>query len=202
MACGAVGLVANHADAGWWSRAPADFEECAANAQKNAASPEDKDKRLTACEVQFAGRRKPGGGYTYFDFMQNRHFDIAGPNPTAKEQKYIDEQYAAFLKDQRRSIIAAAFLRKQQQLERTQIATPAVPKPATDPHMRSGSIKPAAAPKALDKRAAALPLPRPRIMPRCEKELFSACGWSQISTGMQTLKRVLFGSSSGKHERS
>jgi hypothetical protein len=202
MACCTMGLVSSQADAAWWSLAPADFEECAASAQKNAVSPEDKDKRITACEAKFAGRRKPGGGYTYFDFMQNRHFDIAGPNPTRAEQKYIDEQYAAYLKDQRHSIIAAAFLRKQQQVEQTQIANPTVAKAATDRTMRSGGIRPAAAPKAADKHVAVLPQPRPRIMSPCEKELFSACGWSRISTGMQTLKRVLFGSSPGKHERS
>ena len=86
IVCGMV-LVSAQAGAGWWSRAPADFEDCAASAEKNATSAEDKDKRLTACEAKFAGRRKPGGGYTYYDFMQNRHFDIAGPNPTAEEQK-------------------------------------------------------------------------------------------------------------------
>ena len=141
MAYGAMVLISTRADAGWWSRAPADFEECAASAQKNATSPEDKDKQLTACEARFAGRRKPGGGYTYFDFMQNRHFDIAGPNPTAEEQKHIDEQYAAFLKDQRRSIIAAAFLQKRQQVEQATVAASAVAKPATDPKTPSGGVK-------------------------------------------------------------
>jgi len=203
MACGALVLVSARADAGWWSRAPSDFEECAASAQKNAVSPEDKDKRLTACEAQFAGRRKPGGGYTYFDFMQNRHFDIAGPNPTADEQKYIDEQYAAYLKDQRRSIIAAAFFRKQQQIEQTPIPTAVPASPRADLMAPSGSVRTAAAPKTAEKRVAVLPRPRPKmITPRCEKELFSACGWSRISTGMQDIKRALFGSPSGKDERS
>ena len=67
------------------------------------------------CNAKFAGRRKPGGGYTYFDFMQNRNFDIAGPNPTPEEQKRIDEQYTDYLDRERRSSIAAAFAAKQQQ---------------------------------------------------------------------------------------
>src|SRR5262245_57612015 len=79
----------------WWSRAPADFEECADAAEKLAAK--EAKAALASCNAKFAGRRKPGGGYTYFDFMQNRSFDIAGPNPTPEEQKHIDQQYTAYL---------------------------------------------------------------------------------------------------------
>jgi hypothetical protein len=55
--------------------------------------------------VQFAGRRKMGGGYTYYDFMQNRHFDISGPNPSPEEMRQIDQEYTAYLGDQRRESI-------------------------------------------------------------------------------------------------
>jgi hypothetical protein len=66
------------AHAQWWSaRAPADFEECADSAEK-AATREARRAALAECNAKFAGRRKPGGGYTYYDFMQNRSFDIAG----------------------------------------------------------------------------------------------------------------------------
>ncbi|GAB1718020.1 MAG: hypothetical protein NTAFB05_30620 [Nitrobacter sp.] len=185
-------LVFADAHAGWWSHAPVDFEECAAGAEKNATSPEDKNARLTACEARFAGRRKPGGGYTYFDFMQNRHFDIAGPNPTAAEQKYIDEQYAAFLKDQRRSIIAAAFFRERQQVgqARTTIKTTI----KADDVAGSGNInvRPTTTPKTV-KRATLLPRPRPKMIPHCEEQLFSTCNWSRISNGMRNLKKALFG---------
>src|SRR5438105_6750111 len=109
------------ADAQWWSRAPADFEECADIAEK-AASKEAKTSALAECNAKFAGRRKPGGGYTYFDFMQDRSFDTAGPNPTPQEQKQIDQQYIAHLDRQRRSTAAAEFAAKQQQ-EQLQQAT-------------------------------------------------------------------------------
>jgi hypothetical protein len=192
MGCGIAMLIFADAHAGWWSLTPVDFEECAAVVEKNAASPEDKNKRLTACEARFAGRRKPGGGYTYFDFMQNRHFDIAGPNPTAAEQKYIDEQYAAFLKDQRRSIIAAAFFREKQQVgqARTTIRTTI----KADAVAGAGNINvgPRPTPKKA-KRATLLPRPRPKMMPRCEEQLFSTCNWSRISDSVQNLKRALFG---------
>ena len=98
----------------WWSRAPADFEECADNAEKLTPK-EARTDALAECNAKFAGRRKVSGGYTYYDFMQDRTFDIAGPNPTAEEQKYIDEQYALFLEKQRRKNIAAAFAAQQQQ---------------------------------------------------------------------------------------
>ena len=56
---------------------------------------------MTGCNAKFAGRRKSGGGYTYYDFMQGRSFDIAGPNPTAEERKHIDREYIQFLDAQR-----------------------------------------------------------------------------------------------------
>src|SRR5664279_543480 len=109
-----AGSMPPRAQAQWWSRAPADFEECADKAEK-AASREEKASQLAECNAKFAGRRKPGGGYTYFDFMQNRSFDIAGANPTPEEQKKIDEHYTDFLDRERRNSIAAAFSAKQHQ---------------------------------------------------------------------------------------
>src|SRR5712672_4740447 len=104
----------------WWSlRSPVDFEECADLAEK-AATKEARTSELAGCNAKFAGRRKPGGGYTYFDFMQDRSFDIAGPNPTPEEQKYIDQQYTAYLDSQRRNSIAAALTAKQQRQQELQ----------------------------------------------------------------------------------
>ena len=103
-------------DAQWWRSAPVDFESCADVAEK-AKTKEEKTAKLAECNAKFAGRRKPGGGYTYYDFMQDRTFDIAGPNPTPEEQKKIDEQYTAYLERERRNHIAAALAAKQQQPE-------------------------------------------------------------------------------------
>ena len=100
-------------DAQWWRSAPVDFESCADVAEK-AKTKEEKTAALAECNAKFAGRRKPGGGYTYYDFMQDRTFDIAGPNPTPEEQKKIDEQYTAYLERERRNSIAAALMAKQQ----------------------------------------------------------------------------------------
>src|SRR6185437_14664510 len=107
-------LQTSRVTANWWTRAPADFEQCAADAGK-AAAKEERTAALTACGAKFAGRRKPGGGYTYYDFLQDRSFDIAGPNPTPAEQKYIDEQYTLFLDRERRNAIVQELAAKQQQ---------------------------------------------------------------------------------------
>jgi hypothetical protein len=120
----------------WWSRAPADFEECADQAAK-AANKQEKTAALAVCNSKFAGRRKPGGGYTYYDFLQDRSFDIAGPNPTPDEQRYIDQQYALYLERQRRSSIAEAYdARQQQQLQQAALQTEAervtIPQPRTE----------------------------------------------------------------------
>ncbi|WP_245320336.1 hypothetical protein [Bradyrhizobium lablabi] len=63
--------------------------------------------RIMDCGARFAGRRKVGGGYAYYDLLQNRSFDIAGPNPTANEYAQIYSQYQRFLELQRREAALA-----------------------------------------------------------------------------------------------
>ena len=180
---GGVMLQPSRVQAQWWSHAPVDFEECA-DAAEQAATKEAKASALTECNAKFAGRRKPGGGYTYFDFMQNRSFDIAGPNPTADEQKHIDEQYTAYLDDQRRSSIAAAFAAKQQQLQQASFKSEtekvSVPVPVAAPN------KPPAVASELRSRAKTA---------GCPQHSFS-CEWPRLSEGIKDLKKALFGSSS------
>ncbi len=174
------------APAQWWSRAPADFEECADVAEK-AATREARRAALSECNAKFAGRRKPGGGYSYFDFMQNRSFDIAGPNPTPEEQKHIDEQYTAFLDRERQSTSAAAFSAKQQQqqpVQQTSLRVEKVPMPAAAPN------KPAAAVNDLRSRAKTA---------NCARGSFS-CDWPRLSETIKDLKK-LFGPSQTKAKR-
>jgi hypothetical protein len=172
------------AQAQWWSRAPADFEECADKAEK-AASREERTSQLSECNAKFAGRRKPGGGYSYFDFMQNRSFDIAGPNPTPEEQKRIDQQYTAFLDSERQSRIAAAFAAKQQLLQQASLRSEKVPLPVEAPNKRQASAS------DLRSRAKAS---------GCAQHTFS-CDWPRLSETIKDLKK-LFGTSAGKAKRS
>ena len=179
IAGGAV-LQPSRAQAQWWgSRGPADFEDCADFAEK-ATTREARTAALSECNAKFAGRRKPGGGYTYFDFMQNRTFDIAGPNPTPQEQKHIDEQYTAYLDSQRRSNIAAALAAKQQQqLQQTSLKSENEKPPLTTP----GPGKPQAAAGGIKRNKTT----------GCPQQSFS-CEWPLLSEGIKDLKKALFGS--------
>ena len=178
-----VMLQTSRTHAQWWSSAPADFEACADIAEK-AATREAKSAGLAECNAKFAGRRKPGGGYTYFDFMQNRSFDIAGPNPTPEEQKKIDEQYTAFLERERRSRIAAAFTAKQELLQQTSLTNEKVPLPVEAPN------KPQAASEIR---------PHPKVT-GCARHSFS-CDWPRLSEGWKDLKKLFSGPSPGKAKR-
>jgi hypothetical protein len=179
---GLIVLSPVRAHAQWWRSTPVDFESCADTAEK-AKSKQDKTAALAECNAKFAGRRKPGGGYTYYDFMQDRTFDIAGPNPTPDEQKHIDHQYTAYLENQRRSTIVAALAAKhhqQQELQQgvQQVAlrseTEKVPVPVASPVKQAARIKAS----------------------NCAKNAFS-CEWPRLSQGIDDLKK-LFGSQPSK----
>jgi hypothetical protein len=198
LVAGTVGLIVLQpvrVNAQWWSRAPADFEECADAAEKSATK-EDKTAALAECNAKFAGRRKPGGGYSYYDFMQDRTFDIAGPNPTADEQKYIDQQYTVYLENQRRNNIAAAATAKQQQ----ELEPPPV---QPQPDVQQASLK-------SDIPKVPLPVQRPTSKQQaaanerlraanCAKNSFS-CDWPKLSESLNELKK-LFNSTSAKAKR-
>ena len=175
----------------WWGRAPADFEECADQAAK-AANQQEKTAALAVCNSKFAGRRKPGGGYTYYDFLQDRSFDIAGPNPTRDEQRYIDQQYALYLERQRRSSIAAAYDAKQQEQElqqaalRTEAERVPIPQPRTEAE-RVPIPQPRPS-KLIARQAAAISRARER---NCPQPSFS-CEWPHLSETIHDLKN-LFG---------
>ena len=98
-----------------------DFEECVEQVQAKRPSNDERVALMTDCNVRFAGRRKAGGGYSYFDFMQGRTFDIAGPNPTVEEHKRIDGAYMAFLDAQRREAILAELAKRQNERLRADV---------------------------------------------------------------------------------
>jgi hypothetical protein len=188
IACCVV-LIPARSHAQWWgARAPADYEECAESAEK-AETKEAKATQLAECGVKFAARRKPGGGYSYFDFMQNRHFDIAGPNPTPEEQRHIDEQYAEYLSRERRSAITAAFTRKQQQLQQA----------AQEGEKKSAVPLPVNKPRAATVDTVGNAISRPGTA-SCASDSFS-CNWPRLAEGIKGIKK-LFGASPDKAKRS
>jgi len=172
------------ADAQWWRSAPVDFESCADQAEK-AATKEEKTAKLADCNAKFAGRRKPGGGYTYYDFMQDRTFDIAGPNPTPEEQKKIDEHYTAYLERERRNHAAAQAAAKQLQ--------PELPQAQEVQQISLRTEQAAASPLEIEK--VPIPVASPvkqaaRIRAaQCAKNQFS-CEWPKLSESINELKRM------------
>lgn len=173
-------LTHTHAQSQWWKRAPVDFEECADAAEK-AATKAEKTSALADCNAKFAGRRKAGGGYTYYDFLQDRTFDIAGPNPTPEEQKKIDEAYTGYLANQRRSNEAAQATARQQreqqekqaqQFQQVALRTDVerVPVPVERPKVQQTAGQ------------------RPKGAP-CTKGSFS-CEWPRLSESLNELKKL------------
>ena len=172
------------AHAQWWRSAPADFEECAELAAK-APTKEETTAKLSECNAKFAGRRKVGGGYTYFDFMQNRNSDIAGPNPTPEEQKKIDEEYIGYLERERRNSAAAALAAKHQEQQQQQLQRVSL----------KGDEKvpvPVASPAKQPARGATDHPPRTRSLSGCPKGTFS-CDWPRLSDGINDIKKLFSG---------
>jgi hypothetical protein len=153
----------------WWlgfrgsqPQSARDFEECVEQVEARSSDNDERRALTTECNARFAGRRKAGGGYTYYDFMQNRNFDIAGSNPTAEERKQIDHEYMGFLDTQRREAISAELAKKQN--ERLQADLESAHQPVGPPMML-------------------LPRKRPvdRSKPaRCEEASLS-CSWAKFS---------------------
>jgi hypothetical protein len=157
-----------------------DFEECVeaigANSSLGRPSPALGDERagaMTGCNVRFAGRRKPGGGYSYYDFMQGRSFDIAGPNPTAEERKRIDREYIEFLDTQRREAVSAELAKRQDEQLRADLNT--ARQPAGPPLVLT--------PKNPSSPTAKRPADHSRSE-RCEDNSL-ACGWLKLSAAVR-----------------
>ncbi|MGJ5175465.1 hypothetical protein ACQR16_03840 [Bradyrhizobium oligotrophicum] len=196
------------AHAEWWSRSPTDFEECADAAEKSATK-EEKTAALAQCNAKFAGRRKTGGGYVYYDFMQDRSFDIAGPNPTPEEQKFIDQQYTQYLERQRHANMSSAMMPRPQPQglqstslrEMTARAAIEPPPPAPAPPPPPRPSKPPAAPQAgLTPPPGASAEARARIKAaQCARDGWRrdsfSCNFPVLSEKLDELKRMFTGPS-------
>lgn len=180
---GLLVLAPASSNAQWWRSTPVDFESCADVAEK-ANTKEEKTAKLAECNAKYAGRRKAGGGYTYYDFMQDRTFDIAGPNPTPEEQKKIDEHYTAYLERERRNHAAAQAARQQ------------LPEPPPVQSIQQVSLHTEQAPPPVETEKVPIPVASPvkqaaRIRAaHCAKNQFS-CEWPRLSESINGLKKLL-----------
>jgi hypothetical protein len=148
-----------------------DYEECADEAKTDATSDADYSKQITHCGERFAGRRKPGGGYAYFDFMQNKSFDIVGPNPGPDERKQIESAYMEYLGAQRREMLSLDLAK--QQTDQEQAALEAAQQTAGPPLVPTPKVP--------------LPVKRPVIerSKLCEDGSLS-CGWAKLSAAVRS----------------
>lgn len=169
-------LMQVHAE--WWAYTPKDFEECSQSAGQPGLSKDEQAKIISGCDTRFAGRRKTGGGYTYFDLTQNRHFDIAGPNPTPQELKRMDQEYLAYLEANREASASVADGRQALAAINNQIKPVTYQKPAPP----KVTVKQAAAPNNAGVRKSA----------GCKNDALS-CGWAKITTAVVDLREALLG---------
>jgi hypothetical protein len=151
-----------------------DYEDCIERVQAQGTTGEEANAGLSSCNARFAARRKAEGGYSYYDFMLDRKFDIAGPNPTPDERKAIDREYIVYLEDQRRDAISAALARQQNERLRADIET---------------ARQPAGAPLALTPGSVPIPVPR-RVAEHRDKarqctEDALLCTLSKLSTAVK-----------------
>jgi len=174
----------------WAAHSPKDFEQCSVQAEKTSSSKDERMTLLARCDKQFVGRRKIGGGYTYYDFLQDRQFDIAGPNPTPKELKYFDEEYTLYLDAQKREAVAAAIAEQQNRTAQ----------PGLNNDLIVGSISPPGPPMVITPSAVPIPRARSSVIPPntvCEDSSLS-CNWSNFSAGV----KKFFGSNANGNRRS
>ena len=180
LICCAVG-VSTWLGSQWWpSHAPRDYEECSERAGKAASSNDERASLIAQCDQQFTGRRRPGGGYTYYDFLQDRRFDIAGPNPTPKELKSFDEEYVLYLNAQRQEAMAAALAEKQRQREEADLLID---------RSSTGSVSSPGAPLAITPNNVPLPKAASQVArakaQRCDDASLS-CNWTKFSAGIKS----------------
>ena len=179
ICCLSAALVGLGGAAWWLNHPPRDYEECLEDAQNKKLTTEERTSVITQCGVRFAGRRKADGAYSYYDFMQNRSFDIAGPNPSPEEQKQIDREYLAYLAAERQREIAAALAKKQNEQiladrEREQQSNGSTASVGAPMVITPKNLKAAAVPKAVD----------PLKVTNCNDNSLS-CGWSKFSAKLK-----------------
>jgi hypothetical protein len=177
----AIGLFLGLPVRGPAPEAARDFEECVEALPASAPfhqsilpSNDAPDNSMMDCNARFAGRRKPGGGgYSYYDFMQDRTFDIAGPNPTAEERNRIDREYIGFLDIQRQENVSAELAKRQDEQLRADLER--AHQPVGRPLILTPKSMSSLAAKGASDRAKSK---------HCEDNPV-ACGWSKLSAAVK-----------------
>jgi len=115
-------------------KSPPNFEQCSKQAARSVTTSKMLATLVSRCESKFAGRRKPGGGYTYLHPFMRQQFDIKGPNPTKEEMEHIARAFDAYI-ERKKEAEAARLAReaaireeqaKQRMKDREHVAAAAV----------------------------------------------------------------------------
>jgi hypothetical protein len=104
---------------------PVDFEQCSELAARSVKTPNTLALLLSRCESKFAGRRKPGGGYTYLHPLMHQQFDIKGPIPTKEEMEHIAHEFDAYIERKKEAesarLAREAAIREEQAKQRMKV---------------------------------------------------------------------------------
>ena len=114
--------------------------------------------------------------------MQNRHFDIAGPIPTTKELKQIDNEFISYLAARNATAVPSD---NRQSLPEANQTTRSKPIAAAKPDRGQRTAARAVAPARKEAR-------RSRQRQDC-RDTPLACGWTNFTTRIKTFKNDLFG---------
>ena len=165
-----VALVPLRAQAQWWSRAPADFEECADAAEK-AATKEDQGVGSSPNATRNSPAAASPAAATPISISCRTGASISRARTRRrKSRRRSTSNIPRFLDQERRSRIAAAFAAKQQQLQQ-HLQAYVRSKPRKVPLPVAAPNKPR--PAASDIR------PRPKAA-NCARHSFS-CDWPLLS---------------------
>jgi hypothetical protein len=118
--------------------------------------------------------------------MQDRSFDIAGPNPTPDERKQIDRQYMAFLDAQRRAAVSAELAKRRNEQFQADLERARQPGGAPTAFMPRNS-----SPAIETVNPVPLPEKRPvdrsvdRSRPAYCEEASLTCSWAKLSAAVK-----------------
>jgi hypothetical protein len=105
--------------------------------------------------------------------MQDRSFDIAGPNPTPEERNWIDREYIGYLDVQRQDNASAESAKRQEDQLRADLER--ARQPAGSPLVLAPKNPP----------AQALKRPPDRSKPANCADNSLACNWSKLSAAVK-----------------
>jgi hypothetical protein len=77
---------------------PKDYEDCAERAAKDAKTNNALSILLQNCNTSFPARRKPGGGYVYYEEVSQTYLDVSGPRLSKADKKLIEQHISDAVK--------------------------------------------------------------------------------------------------------